>query len=413
MGLFSQLQRILTGHPGHGNDGTALRLPSSAPRENCQMDEPSSVESEQGVDQKVALASQWQLIRWKFAKHRMAVVGLVVLIVFYLAAIFAEFVAPSDARRIDTRYGSAPPHQIHFVDSDGRFHLRPFIYRFITQRDPVSLRKTFIEDPTQALDLGLFVHGDPYELWGMIPGDVHLFGVVDQSERVYFLGADKAGRDVLSLIIYGSRISLSIGLLGVLISFILGIIAGGISGFYGGVIDLIIQRIIEFIISVPSLPLWMALSVALPPTWSQTKVYLGIVIILSLIGWTSVARVVRGKFMSLREEEFVMAAQLHGAGDGRVIFVHLLPAFLSHIIAALTLAIPGMILGETALSFLGLGLQRPAISWGVLLKDAQSIKVLAEMPWLIYPGLALIIAVLAFNFVGDGLRDAADPYSTA
>jgi peptide/nickel transport system permease protein len=228
---------------------------------------------------------------------------------------------------------------------------------------------------------------------------------------MFLLGTDKMGRDLLSRIIYGGRISLSVGLLGIAISFIIGIIIGGVSGYFGGVVDLIIQRIIEFLRSIPTLPLWMALSVALPPTWSVVQVYFGIVIILSLVGWTGLARVVRGKFMSLREEEYIMAAQLNGANEARVIFKHMLPSFTSHIIASLTLSVPGMILGETALSFIGLGLQAPAISWGVLLKDAQRIIVLANSPWLLTPGLFVIVAILCFNFVGDGLRDAADPYA--
>jgi len=246
-------------------------------------------------------------------------------------------------------------------------------------------------------------------MWDLVAGDTHLFGV--KQGTVFLLGSDKQGRDVLSRIIHGGRISLSVGLLGIAISFIIGIIVGGVSGYFGGTTDLVIQRVIEFIRSIPTLPLWMALSVSLPKNWTVVQMYFGIVVILSLVGWTGLARVVRGKFMSLREEEYVMAAQLNGANERRIIFRHMLPSFTSHIIASLTLSVPGMILGETSLSFIGLGLQEPAISWGVLLKDAQRITTLANAPWLLAPGLFIIIAILCFNFVGDGMRDAADPFA--
>jgi peptide/nickel transport system permease protein len=259
------------------------------------------------------------------------------------------------------------------------------------------------------LPLRFFVRGDPYRFWGLFETDVHLFGFA--GGRVFLFGTDELGRDLLSRTIYGSRISLSIGLVGIAMSFFLGIIIGGISGYVGGVVDVVIQRLIEFIRSVPTLPLWMALSAALPPHWPIPRVYFAIVIILSLVGWTGLARVVRGKFMSVREEDFVMIAQLHGASQGRIIFKHLLPSFYSHIIASLTLSVPGMILGETSLSFIGLGMQAPAISWGVLLKESQSIRVLATAPWLLIPGALVIVTILAFNFAGDGLRDAADPYT--
>jgi peptide/nickel transport system permease protein len=301
-----------------------------------------------------------------------------------------------------------PPQTIRFID-DSEFQLRPFVYGMTSEMDPNTFKITWELDTSQKYPVGLFVRGDPYKMWGVIESDIHLFGA--EAGTMFLLGTDKMGRDLLSRIIYGGRISLSVGLLGIAISFIIGIIIGGVSGYFGGVVDLIIQRIIEFLRSIPTLPLWMALSVALPPTWSVVQVYFGIVIILSLVGWTGLARVVRGKFMSLREEEYIMAAQLNGANEARVIFKHMLPSFTSHIIASLTLSVPGMILGETALSFIGLGLQAPAISWGVLLKDAQRIIVLANSPWLLTPGLFVIVAILCFNFVGDGLRDAADPYA--
>ena len=360
-------------------------------------------------EEDLSVATQWQLIRWKFLRHKVAVVSLVLIALFYLFAVFAEFLSPYDPANHDTDYMFMPPQRLRFFD-DGKFQLRPFVYGMTSKMDENTFRTTWELDKTQKYPVKLFVRGDPYELWGLFEGDIHLFGVDEGT--MFLVGSDKMGRDMLSRIIFGGRISLSVGLLGIAISFVIGVIMGGVSGYFGGVTDLVIQRVIEFIRSIPTLPLWMALSVALPPTWTVVQIYFGIVVILSLVGWTGLARVVRGKFMSLREEEYVMAAQLNGSNERRVIFKHMLPSFTSHIIASLTLSVPSMILGETALSFIGLGLQNPAISWGVLLKDAQRIIVLADSPWLLSPGLFVIIAILCFNFVGDGLRDAADPYSS-
>lgn len=355
------------------------------------------------------VASPWQLVRWKFLRHKLATVSLAILAVFYLFVGFAEFLAPYDPRQHHVEFIHAPPHRLRFFDEAGRFHLRPFVYRMQKSMDPVTLRELYDEDTTQRLAIRFFVHGDRYRFWGLFESDLHFFGIEDG--RLFLIGADGLGQDMLSRLIYGGRVSLSVGLVGVAISFVLGISIGGVSGYFGGPADLLIQRLIEFIRSIPTLPLWMGLSAALPPYWSMLQVYFGIVVILSLTGWTGLARVVRGKFMAVREEEFVMAAQLHGASKRRIIFKHLLPSFYSHVIASLTLAIPGMILGETALSFIGLGLQAPAISWGVLLREAQAIRVLANSPWILIPALFVIVAILAFNFVGDGLRDAADPYT--
>jgi peptide/nickel transport system permease protein len=363
-----------------------------------------------GTEDKAYVASQWQLMWWRFRKHKLALIATVILAVFYVLILFVEFFAPYDPRRNNVDYIYAPPQPIHFVDADGQFHLWPFTYAFVGEMDMETLRIHYAEDTSEVYPIRFFVRGDPYELWGLFEGDLHFFGV-NEGGTIFVLGTEKQGRDMLSRIMYGGRISLSIGLVGIAISFFLGIMFGGLSGYYGGVFDLLMQRVIEFLRSVPTLPLWMALSAALPPRWSVVQVYFGIVIILSLIGWTGLARVVRSRFMSLREEEFVMAARLGGASELRVIFRHMVPSFASHLIASLTLSVPGMILGETSLSFIGLGLQAPAISWGVLLKEAQAIRVLAEAPWLLFPGVPVVIAVLAFNFTGDGLRDAADPYA--
>lgn len=361
------------------------------------------------VEEDLSVATQWQLIRWKFLRHRVAVASLVILAIFYLFAVSAEFLSPYDPTHHDTDFMFMPPQRIRFVDN-GRFQLQPFVYGMTSEMDMNTFKTTWELDPSQKYPLKLFVRGDPYKMWGVIESDIHLVGV--EEGTMFLIGTDKMGRDLLSRIIFGGRISLSVGLLGIAISFLIGVLVGGISGYFGGLTDLVIQRIIEFLRSIPTLPLWMALSVALPPTWSVVQVYFGIVVILSLVGWTGLARVVRGKFMSLREEEYVMAAPLNGSSEIRVIFKHMLPSFTSHIIASLTLSVPGMILAETALSFIGLGLQTPAISWGVLLKDAQKIIVLADSPWLLTPGLFVIIAILCFNFIGDGLRDAADPYAS-
>ena len=365
---------------------------------------------ESQTDARIARASQWQLIKWKFLRHKVAIVSLIVLALFYVGVVFAEFVAPYNPRLPNAGFQYLPPQKVHFVDEEGKFHLRPFIYKMTTAIDMETLATIYTEDTSERHPLHLFVRGDPYELWGLFDGDIHIFGT-KTGVKYFMFGTDVMGRDVLSRIVHGSRVSLSIGLVGIALSFLIGIAVGGISGYYGGVADVLIQRIIEFFRSVPTLPLWMGLSAALPPTWTTIQVYFGIVIILSLIGWTGLARVVRGKFLAVKQEDFVMAAELDGCSDLKIVFKYLLPSFFSYIIASLTLSIPGMILGETALSFIGLGLQSPAISWGVLLKQAQKLQVLAEAPWLLIPGVFVVIAILAFNFVGDGLRDAADPYT--
>ena len=371
---------------------------------------PGSSNGEVDEEARVLVASQWQLMWWKFRKHKLAKVAGVVLILFYLVAVFCEFVAPHDPHSLDTRYIHAPPQPIRFFDAEGGFHFRPFVYRHIQHRDPLTFRLDYNEDHSRRYPIHLFPRGDSYLLWDVFESDRHLFGL-GNGEKMLLMGADRMGRDLLSRIAYGARISLSIGLIGISISFVLGLIMGGISGYFGGRIDDIIQRIIEFIMGIPGLPLWMTLSAALPPDWPIIRVYFGITIILAFVGWTGLARVVRGRFLALREEDFVMAARLAGAKERRIIAKHMVPSFLSYIIASLTLSIPQMILGETALSFIGLGLRAPAISWGVLLQDAMNIRAVAHHPWLLLPGIFVIFAVLAFNFLGDGLRDAADPYT--
>jgi peptide/nickel transport system permease protein len=362
-----------------------------------------------GDEPRIFVASQRQLIWWKFRKHRLAMISLVVVGFFYLVAAFVEPVAPYATDFTSTIHQYAPPQGVHFFDESGRF-VGMHSYGLKQELDAVALRRTFKVDPTQRIQLGLFVRGQPYHLWGLIPADVHLIGTLNPDERVYLLGADRLGRDVFSRMIHGTRISLSIGLVGVFLSFVFGLVLGGVSGYYGGTIDEVIQRIIEFLRSIPTIPLWMGFAAMVPNDWPPLRVYFAITLILSVIGWAGLARVVRGRFLALREEDFVTAARLDAVPEMRIIMRHMLPSFYSHIIAAITLAIPSMILAETALSFLGIGLQPPIVSWGVLLQEAQNVRAVASAPWLLSPAAAIIVVVLAFNFLGDGLRDAADPY---
>jgi peptide/nickel transport system permease protein len=360
-------------------------------------------------EERIFVASQWQLMKWRFQKHKMAIVGGIVLIVLYLLAIFAEFFAPYDPLHYDPKLIFMPPQMIRFADEGGL--TAPYLYGVKQQIDPVSFRRTYVQDTSVKYGVRLFARGDPYKMWGLVPGDRHLIGTEDNAGPLHLVGTDRMGRDILSRLITGARISLSIGLVGVFTSLVLGILIGGFSGYYGGVFDTISQRLIEFLRSVPRIPLWMALSAAIPPFWSPIRVYFGITVVLSLIGWTGMARVVRSKFLALREEDFVMAAKLAGSNEFRIVVRHMVPSFLSHIIASVTLSIPGMILGETSLSFLGVGLRPPVVSWGVMLQEAQQLSAVALSPWLLAPGVVIVLAVLSFNFLGDGLRDAADPYA--
>ncbi len=352
--------------------------------------------------------SQGQLFRLRFRKHRLAVFGLAFVLSAFLTAAFAEFLASHDPNRVNAAYQYAPPQLPRFVDADGRFHWRPFVHPMRRTFDLSTGSQTWTVDSDVRLEIALFVRGDPYRFWGLFDGDLHLFGTTEG--EWYPLGTDRLGRDSLSRIIHGARVSLTIGMLGVAISLILGVLIGGAAGYFGGWVDNVVQRVTEVAIAIPSLPLWMALSAALPTWWSPITVYFAITVILSVIGWTGMAREVRGRFLALREEDFVMAARLSNCSEWRIITRHMMPSVYSHIIASASLAIPAMILAETALSFLGIGLRAPVISWGVLMQEAQNIHSVALYPWLLLPGAFVILTVLAFNFVGDGLRDAADPH---
>lgn len=371
---------------------------------------PDASPSEHSGD--VALLGQWQLMWIRFKKHRLALVGAVIVGLFYLVALFAEFLAPSVPDLYNREYPYSPPQRLRLFLNDGeRTRFRPHVLGYTTEVDPESFRRTFVADPEAVIPVGFFVRGPEYELWGIIPMNRHLIGPQVEGAPMYLLGADRLGRDLLTRIIYGTRVSMTIGLVGVALSFVLGIILGGTSGYFGGWVDNIIQRVIEFLQSIPRIPLWMGLAAAIPQRIDPLTVYFLITVILSILGWTGLARVVRGRFYALKTEDFVIAARIDGCSDFRVILRHMVPSFLSHIIASLTLAVPSMILAETALSFLGLGLRPPVVSWGVLLQESQSIRVVATAPWLLIPGIAVVLAVLGFNFLGDGMRDAADPYS--
>jgi len=362
------------------------------------------------AENRVAVATQRQLIWWRFRKHRLAVVSGVIVVLFYVVAVFADTLAYTEPFDTQASRSYIPPQPIHWVDAQG--HLHPTVSALKGKRDPRSFKLTYAPDASEPRDLVLFAHGYPYRLFGLIPTDLHLLGVPDgrPQDALFLLGTDQLGRDVFSRLVLATRTSLSIGLVGVALSLVLGVLLGGLSGLYGGWIDVVIQRVIEILRSIPTIPLWMGLAAAVPASWSPQQVYFAITLIISLIGWTELARVVRGRFLSLREEDFITAAELAGASRMRIIFKHMVPSFLSHIIAAVSLALPAMIISETTLSFLGLGLRPPAISWGVLLQDAQNLQTLGLAPWLLVVALPVIIVILAFNFLGDGLRDAADPY---
>lgn len=383
--------------------------PGAAPGPSLQYEheEPGAVTSV--TEERISVATQWQLMWWRFQKHRLAMVSTVVVLLFYLVVVLADFLSYSNPLASEAQRSLLPPQRIHWFDG-GRF--APHVYGLTGRRDPITFKRVYTPDPEKKIPVRFFARGFDYRLFSLIPADRHFIGVegATAEETLFVLGTDEQGRDLWSRLMYGTQTSLIIGLVGVAMSLILGVLLGGISGLYGGVVDTVIQRVIEILRSIPTIPLWMGLAAALPNEWTTMQIYFAITVIISLIGWTELARVVRGRFLSLREEDFVMAAELAGCGQMRIIFTHLVPSFLSHIIAATTLAIPAMIISETSLSFLGLGLRPPAISWGVLLQQAQNIQALAISPWLLFPAIPVILVILAFNFMGDGLRDAADPY---
>ncbi|UXT51422.1 ABC transporter permease [Agrobacterium tumefaciens] len=376
-------------------------------------DGPSISPLKQGKAVSNAAVGPWRLIFGKLVRQKVAMTAGGVIIFLYLVGLFAEFLAPALPMTAKSQYTYAPPQGISLFaptpDGGSKFQLHVKGYK--VEIDKVALRRTFVVDDTKTVPIGLFVKGPAYKLWGIIPMERHLMGPINPNDPMYLLGADRLGRDVFSRLVYGTRVSMSIGLIGVAISLVLGVVIGSISGFYGGRVDTFIQRIIEVISAMPTIPLWLGLAAAVPLTWSPVNVYLVITVIVSLLGWTSLAREVRGRFLSLRGEDFVTAAKLDGSSEMRLIFRHILPSLTSHILAVVTLAVPTMIVAETSLSFLGIGLKPPVVSWGVLLQDAQNIRTVATAPWLlIWPSLAVVLAVLSFNFFGDGLRDAADPY---
>lgn len=369
--------------------------------------DPYEAETAAAIKTRYSEASQLQLTWWKFCRHRVALCSGIFLIVIYATTLISEFLAPYNQQTRNSDMIYAPPQAVHLFDK-GAF-VGPFVYGRSQRLDMDTLQRVYTDVPERVEKLRFFCQGDKYTFWGLVPARLHLVCPAEGGE-LFLLGTDRLGRDVLSRIIYGARISLTIGIFSVAMSFVLGIVIGGLAGYHGGWFDTLTQRMIEVLQSIPSIPLWMALAAIIPVTWSPILVYIGITVILGLLDWTGLARGVRSKLLALREEDYVLAARLMGAGSARIIGRHMIPGFLSHLIASATLTIPGMILGETALSFLGIGLRAPITSWGILLNEARSVNIIALYPWLMFPVIPLILVILAFNFLGDGLRDAADPY---
>lgn len=369
--------------------------------------DPGSVEVMTKEQERVYQASQLRLMWWKFRRHRLALASGIFLLALYLMILICEFLAPYNLHTRNMDFIYAPPQRVHLFH-DGRF-IGPFVYGRQMTLNMDTLKREYSDDRSNIEPIRFFCRGDKYRFWGLFESDLHLVCPAEGGE-LFLLGTDRLGRDVLSRIIYGARISLTIGLIGISFSFLLGIVIGGLAGYHGGIFDLVVQRVIEVLQSIPSIPLWMALAAIMPITWSPLLIYFGITVILGLLDWTGLARAVRSKLLALREEDYVLAAQLMGARSSRIIRRHLIPGFMSHLIATATISIPGMILGETALSFLGLGLRAPITSWGILLTEARNVSVIAFYPWLLFPMIPVVLVILAFNFLGDGLRDAADPY---
>ncbi len=372
------------------------------------MAEARAMAENSAAEDRISVASNWTLVWWRFRRHRLAMASLFVLVLLYAIVVCPAFFSTQNPERTDARQAFIPMQGLHLFD-EGRFD--PWVAGIVGRRNPVTLRMEWTQDASRKVRVGFFVEGEPYRVLGLFTASTYLVGPADPRQRIFLLGSDRLGRDQWSRIMHATQTSMTVGLIAVALSTILGVLLGGISGYLGGLTDQVIQRLIELLQSVPTIPIWLALSAALPRDWTPIQVFFAITVILSLIGWTTLAREVRGKFLSLREEDFVLAARLAGASRLRIVLRHMVPTFSSHIIATASLAIPVMIINETSLSFLGLGIRPPAISWGVLLQEAQNIQTLALAPWLLLPGLVVIVAVLAFNLVGDGLRDASDPYS--
>ncbi|CAM3930006.1 ABC transporter permease [Lederbergia lenta] len=371
---------------------------------------PIEVDFKKNEENEYEVASQWKLMWWKFKKHKLAIISAPILTLLIIIAAFAEILSPHLPVERFSEYKHSPPQTLHFIHPETGFSLRPFVYDMTEEMDQDTFRRTFKEDTTKTYPVHFFVRGKEYKFWGLFKTNTHIIGLKDPDAPFFLMGTDSLGRDLFTRTLHGSRISLSFAFLGIILTVIIGIVLGGISGYFGGIVDTVIQRLIDLLLCIPAIPLWMALAAALPSDWSPAKIYLGMVMIFSIIGWTGLARVVRGKILSLREEDFTMAARLAGASNMRIILKHLIPSFASYIIINVSISIPTTILGETSLSFLGLGLQAPVVSWGVLLGESQKLENLAHHPWLLWPAAFIIVAVLIFNFLGDGLRDAADPY---